>query len=107
MEISGLVGHLRDRAVLLVDDMISTGSTLKAAASRVLTEWSAPSLAVAVTHGLFVSDAAKRLDRFPLVAMVISDSVAPAVVPSVCRTLPLDGLLADAVRRLRGLAVAR
>lgn len=102
VEVSGLVGHLRDRAVLLVDDMVSTGSTLEAAATRVLTEWSAPSLAVAATHGLFVSDAASHLDRLPLVAMVISDSLSPAALPSVCRTVPLDGLLADAVRRLRG-----
>ncbi len=106
VEISGLVGHLRDRAVLLIDDMISTGSTLEAAATRVLAEWSAPSLAVAATHGLFVSGAAQHLDRLPLVAMVISDSVTPAAVPSVCRTVLLDGLLADTVRRLHAPAVA-
>jgi ribose-phosphate pyrophosphokinase len=100
IEISGLVGHLRERAVLLIDDMVSTGLTLEAAASRVVAEWSAPSVAVAATHGLFVSDAVERLDRMSLAAMVVSDSVAPATVPSLCRTVPLGGLLADTIRRL-------
>ena len=107
VEISGLVGHLNDRAVLLIDDMVSTGSTLEAAAARVATEWSASALAIAVTHGLLVSDAVERLDRLPAVAMVMSDSVTPAATPSVCRTVPLDGLLADTIRRLSDPAAAR
>ncbi len=101
------MGHLNDRAVLLIDDMVSTGSTLEAAAARVATEWSASALAIAVTHGLLVSDAVERLDRLPAVAMVMSDSVTPAATPSVCRTVPLDGLLADTIRRLSDPAAAR
>ncbi len=100
VEISGLVGHLRERPVLLIDDLVSTGSTLDAAARRVVAEWSPPSLAVAVTHGLLVGDAVERLDRLSPLAMVVSDSVTPTAVPSVCRTVPLDGLLADTIRRL-------
>jgi len=80
---------------------------MEAAATRVLAEWSTSSLAVAVTHGLLASHAGERLERLSLDAMVISDSVTPAAVPSVCRTIPLDGLLAETVRRLHGPVVAR
>jgi ribose-phosphate pyrophosphokinase len=105
VEISGLVGHLRERPVLLIDDMVSTGSTLEAAATRVAAEWSPPSLAIAVTHGLMVGDAVERLERLSPSVMIVSDSVVPAAAPSVCRTVPLDGLLADTIRRLHQPAV--
>ncbi len=97
VEALDVVGDGEGRTALVVDDMISTGSTLEAAVSHMREQWSIPSLAIAATHGLFVADAVSRLERLGASTMVVTDSVTPAGLPTGCRTVSLEGLLADAV----------
>jgi ribose-phosphate pyrophosphokinase len=102
VEVGGLVGDGRERPVLIVDDMITTGSTIAAAVEAVVAEWSPAAISVAATHGLFVGEAVERLDRLPLATMAVSDSVVPAAVPARCRTVGIAALLAGAIERLHG-----
>lgn len=55
VEMSALIGDVKDKNVLLVDDMCSTGGTLKTAA-RVCKHSGAKLIWAAVTHGLFVGN---------------------------------------------------
>ncbi|MEM2944384.1 MAG: ribose-phosphate diphosphokinase [Methanomassiliicoccales archaeon] len=52
----------RDKKVLIVDDIISTGGTIEAAA-RELKRLGAKSVFAACTHGLFIGDALERLRK--------------------------------------------
>ncbi len=81
----------RGRHVVLVDDMISTGHTL-AETARQVSAFQPASLAVLVTHALFVDDALAGLQAAGVEDMCSTDSV---LHPSnqVC----LDGLLAEAI----------
>ncbi|WP_030925840.1 ribose-phosphate diphosphokinase [Streptosporangium amethystogenes] len=96
-----LVGDVRDRPVVIVDDMISTGGTIEAAAEVVADHGAAPEIIVVATHGLFVESAAKRLGRATIQRVLVTDTVAQPTRPemplSVCSVAPL---LADAIRRL-------
>lgn len=84
---------LAGRAVVLLDDVASTGSTLVEAAQAVAAAGAA-SIDVAVTHGLFVGDALAQLHAVGVRHVWCSDAVPhPAAVVS------LAPLLADAVRR--------
>jgi len=56
VETGALIGNVKDKQVLLVDDMVSTGETLKNAA-RVCKSAGAKNIFAALTHGLFVKDA--------------------------------------------------
>jgi ribose-phosphate pyrophosphokinase len=104
-----LVGDVTGRPAIIVDDMISTGATIEAAAQLLLEYHAVPDIAVAATHGLLVGDAAGRLDRLPLRVLLVTDSISPAVSarppaseqPSrqVCSLAPL---IADAIARLHG-----
>ena len=58
-----VVGDVRDRQALIVDDMITTAGTVEAAAQALLDRGCRPELVVAATHGLFVGPAAARLAR--------------------------------------------
>lgn len=55
VEMAALIGSVKDKDVLLVDDMCSTGGTLKTAA-KVCKQAGAKRIFAAVTHGLFVGN---------------------------------------------------
>ena len=63
------------RAVVLLDDVASTGRTLEAAARGALARGAA-SVDVAVTHGLFIGDAVDRLHAAGVGSIWSSDCVA-------------------------------
>jgi|GEM_PF-1648293 len=93
-----VVGDVRGRQPLIVDDMITTAGTVEAAAQALLERGCRPEIVVAATHGLFVGPAALRLAALPLRNVVVTDSL-PAVtdfgVPVA--VVGIQGALADAI----------
>lgn len=85
---------LHGRAVVLLDDVASTGRTLVAAARGVLAGGAA-SIDVAVTHGLFVDDAVARLHDAGVRQIWSTDCV-----PHPSNALSVVPLLAAALRAL-------
>jgi ribose-phosphate pyrophosphokinase len=72
--VRSLAGDVRDRAAVLFDDEIATGSTLVAAAEVVLAR-GARSVCAAATHGVFAGDALERLERSPLERILVADTI--------------------------------
>jgi ribose-phosphate pyrophosphokinase len=85
---------LHGRAVVLMDDVASTGRTLVEAA-RACLDRGAATVDVAVTHALFVGDALADLRAAGIREVWSSDSV-----PHRSSVVPLAGLLAAAVQSL-------
>jgi len=83
---------LRGRAVVLMDDVASTGRTLVEAATAVLGAGAA-SVDVAVTHALFIGDALAQLRAAGVRHVWSSDAV-----PHATAVVSTSGLLAAAVR---------
>ena len=83
---------LHGRAVVLMDDVASTGRTLVEAATAVLAAGAA-SADVAVTHALFVGDAWAQLQAAGVRHVWSSDAV-----PHATAVVPITPLLAGAVR---------
>jgi ribose-phosphate pyrophosphokinase len=102
-----VAGEVRGRRPLVVDDMISTGSTVEAAVDAMLAHGARPEVLVAATHGLFAGGATERLDRPEVARVVATDSLPPMPHPPVrLEVVRLAPLLAEAVRRVvaeRGL----
>ena len=99
-EVTHLVGEVRGRACLLVDDMISSGGTLESSV-RALREAGAREFAVAATHGLLVGDARARLERAGVSQVVVTDTVrVPCPDWPRLRVVSLAPLLAEAIRRM-------
>lgn len=99
-----LVGDVAGRVVVLVDDLISTGTTLSRAAAACRARGALRVIAAA-THGLFTGEANTRLAEPALDELVVSDSVSAFRLtdPAARRKLtivPVEPLLAEAARRI-------
>lgn len=84
--------ELRGRAVVLMDDVASTGRTLVAAARQALARGAA-TVDVAVTHGLFVGDALQQLQAAGVRHVWSTDCV-----PHASNCVSVAPLLAGALR---------
>jgi ribose-phosphate pyrophosphokinase len=98
-----VVGDVRDKRPIVVDDMISTGKTVEAAIAALLAHGCRRDVVIAATHGLFVGEAARRLTRPEIVRLLVTDSLPRASrTPARLEVIRLAPLLAEAVRRLVG-----
>ncbi len=96
-----VVGDVAGRPAVIVDDMISTGATVEAAAAALVAHGALPEPLVAATHGPLVPSAEVVLRRLPVHAAVITDTVMADPGPGrPFRVRSVAPLLADAIRRL-------
>jgi ribose-phosphate pyrophosphokinase len=100
-----IVGDLRGREILVVDDMITTGGTIEKAIKALLDAGcSSSGLKVVASHGLFVGNAAERLGKLPIEKIYVSDSVpAPEQFPLPLHVTSLAELLSETIQRLHRL----
>jgi len=93
-----VVGDVRDRVCVLVDDMIDTGGTITKAAET-LFDQGASEVIVAATHGVLSDPATERIKNSRISEVVITDTLP---IPSEHRSdkvtiLPIAPLIARAI----------
>jgi ribose-phosphate pyrophosphokinase len=99
-EMGYLIGDVRGKTAVVVDDIIDTGSTLCAAA-QVLIEEGVGRLYAAATHAVFSGDALARIARLPIEQIVVTDTIpARRDAPANVLVLPCADLLTDSIRRI-------
>jgi ribose-phosphate pyrophosphokinase len=99
-EIGYVIGDVRGKTAVIVDDMIDTAGTLAAAARTVLEE-GATSVYAAATHGVFSGDAFANLAAAGLKEIVVTDTIpVPLERLENIRVLPCAELLTDSIRRI-------
>jgi ribose-phosphate pyrophosphokinase len=96
--VTHLVGDVRGKTCLVIDDMISTGGTLVESVSA-LREAGAERFFVAATHGLLLNEAPRRLAEAGVEGVYVTDTVAPPAADGL-RVVSVAPLLGAAVRRL-------
>lgn len=98
VEASAVIGDVKGRDVLLVDDMTETAGTLCAAA-RILKENGARRIFAGVSHGVLSDLARERLSHSDIERVLTSDSVPMANGPKV-DTVSIADLMGDAIQRI-------
>ncbi|MBD0281967.1 MAG: ribose-phosphate pyrophosphokinase [Thermoleophilaceae bacterium] len=99
-EIGRVIGDVKDKTAVIVDDIIATGGTLNAAAQTVLDEGATKVYAVA-THGLFSGNAYEILSEGPLSGIVVTDTIPlHEGAPDIIRQLTCADILEDSIRRI-------
>jgi len=93
-----VVGDVKGKNVLIVDDMTETAGTLCAAAEK-LKEYGAKDIYAAVSHAVLGDLAKERLLKSKIVEIFTTNSVPQAFGPKVT-TISVAPLLAEAIRRI-------
>lgn len=75
--VTRIVGDVRDRPCLIIDDMISTGGTMAQGIAALLDAGARPDITIAATHGLFIGNARDRLDQDCIKAIFVTDTITP------------------------------
>lgn len=73
-EVMNIIGDVKDKNVLIRDDMVDTGGSLCAAAEFVK-ELGAKDIFAACTHGVLSGQAIEKIEKSPIKKMIISDSI--------------------------------
>jgi ribose-phosphate pyrophosphokinase len=101
-EVVNIIGDVRGRDAIIIDDMVDTAGTLCAAAQAVMDKGARAVFACA-SHGVLSNPALQRIIASPLQELLITDTVPPREDVRACskiKVLTVAKLLGEAVKRI-------
>ena len=101
-----LIGDVRDRTAIIVDDMIDTAGTLTQAVDSLLKNGAKKVVAVA-THALLSGPAIGRLSECKIEQVLVTDTIPLSAAATACGKIDVVSvapLVAEAIRRIYGNA---
>ncbi len=101
-QVMNVVGDVRDRDTLILDDMIDTGGTTVLAA-QALVEKGARSVAAACTHAVLSGNAIQRLNDSVIKEVIVTNTIPLDSKKESCKkltVLSIGSLLAEAIKRI-------
>ena len=101
-EVIHIVGEVRGKQVLVIDDMIDTGGTLLAAVD-ILLKNGADTIYAACTHPVFSGNALKKLKMSPIKEIIVTDTIYLNLKEEdreKIKILSVAPLLGEAIKRI-------
>jgi ribose-phosphate pyrophosphokinase len=101
-EVVNIIGDVKGRDAIIIDDMIDTAGTLCAAAQAVKAQ-GARSVVACATHGVLSPPAIDRISASPIEELIITDTIPLRPDTRACpkiKILPVARLLGEAVKRI-------
>jgi ribose-phosphate pyrophosphokinase len=101
-QVMNIIGHVRDKKAVILDDMIDTAGTVVQAATA-LKEAGALEVFVCATHPVLSGPAIERLEKSDIKEVVVTDTIPLHPKAQACKcikVLSVASLLSEAVRRI-------
>jgi ribose-phosphate pyrophosphokinase len=101
-EVVNLIGEVKGKDCIIIDDIIDTAGTLTGAA-QALADKGARRIVACASHGVLSGPAVQRIADSPLAEVVVSDSIALSDLAKACpkiRQLSIARLLGEAIKRI-------
>jgi ribose-phosphate pyrophosphokinase len=101
-QIMNIVGNVRDKKVIILDDMIDTAGTVVQAAVA-LKEAGAVEVSVCATHPVLSGPAIERIEKSEIKEVIVTDTIPLHPRAQACKSikvLSVASLLSEAVRRI-------
>jgi ribose-phosphate pyrophosphokinase len=101
-EVVNLIGDVKGRNCIIVDDMIDTAGTLTGAA-HALADKGAKSIVACASHGVLSGPAVQRINSSPLTDVIVTDTMPLSAEAKACpkiRQVSIARLLGEAIKRI-------
>ncbi len=101
-EISYVIGDVKDKTAIIVDDIVDTAGTATLAAKILMAE-GAKSVSLCCTHGVLSGPAIERINNSDFDEVIITDSIPQDENIKACdkiRVLSLASLLGESIKRI-------
>jgi ribose-phosphate pyrophosphokinase len=102
-KVMNIIGEVKGKACVMIDDMVDTAGTLCQAAAALKDEGATQVFAY-ITHAVFSGKAVERISNSVLDEIVVTDTIPLSADAKACpkiRQLSVAGLLAETIRRIR------
>jgi ribose-phosphate pyrophosphokinase len=102
-KVMNIIGEVRGKTCVLVDDMVDTAGTLCAGA-QALKDEGALKVVAYITHAILSGNAVEKIMKSALDELVVTDTIPLSAAAKQCgriRQLSVAGLLAETIRRIR------
>ena len=104
-----IVGDVKDRKCILLDDMIDTGGTIAQAAEALIRD-GASEVYACCTHAVLSGNAVERLENSPIREIIVTNTIPLGERAQRCskiKVLDVSPILGEAIRRIHnGLSVS-
>ncbi|MDQ8698341.1 ribose-phosphate pyrophosphokinase [Hyphomicrobium sp. LHD-15] len=100
-EVMNVIGDVKGKQCILIDDIVDSGGTLVNAAEALLSK-GATEVSAYITHGVLSGGAVSRIQNSRLKSLVITDSILPTAAVLAARNihvLSIAPLLGEAIQR--------
>ncbi len=100
-EVMNIMGEVKDRNIIIVDDIVSTAGSITEAA-KALKEKGALDIYCCITHPVLSPPAMERLEKSPIKMMKVSDSIPLRIADTKGKieVLSVAKLLGEAIKRI-------
>tara|TARA_Y100000816_G_C26083294_1_gene571280 strand:- start:1002 stop:1934 length:933 start_codon:yes stop_codon:yes gene_type:complete len=101
-QVMNVIGNVKDKTCIIVDDIIDSGGTIVNAA-KALKGRGAKEVYVYITHGVLSGDAVKKIKNSMIKKLIITDTIDNGEkVKSVknIEVLPISSLMGEAIKRI-------
>jgi ribose-phosphate pyrophosphokinase len=100
-EVMNVIGDVRGKSAILLDDMIDTGGTITQGTDA-LKKQGAKEIYACCTHAVLSGQAIERLEKSPITEVVVTDTIPrkPGVKSKKLKYLPVGPLLGEAIKRI-------
>lgn len=101
-EVMNIIGDVRGKRVMIIDDLVDTAGTLCHAADALVEKGGATEIYACATHGVLSGPAIARIEKSPIRELTILDTIAPRQDHSSpkIRTLSIAPVLTEAIARI-------
>lgn len=99
-EVMNIIGDVRGKTCVIIDDMVDTAGTLCKAADALIDLGGAKKVIAYATHGVLSGDAASNINKSKLSELIVTDSIPPSQHIQKVRYISLSNILATTIERI-------
>lgn len=94
-----LIGEVKGKDIIIVDDMVDTAGTLTKAAD-IMMENGATSVRAITTHPILSGEAYERIEKSKLTELIVTDTIPLARTSSKIKVISVADLFSDIIRKV-------